>query len=152
MVNFLEKDELDRDVKRDLNILGLRIRSIIRSHHPRRRAESFRFAFKGVFHALVNEPNFRIQVFLVIVIIVMGFFYKINTTEWALLILSGGLLLSAEMINTVMEEFMDFIEPNRNGSVEVVKDLAAGFVLVMAVTSLAIFFLVFGKYILQSFI
>jgi undecaprenol kinase len=150
MIDFLEKDKLDREVKKDLNLVGLRIREIFKSHHPRRSAKSFKYAFKGVFHALLNEPNFRIQVLIVAATLALGLFFKITTIEWGLLIITGGLLLSAEMLNTVVEEFLDFIMPDQNDSVAVIKDLAAGFVLVMAFTSLSILLLVFGKYFIAE--
>lgn len=146
MVNLLNEDKLEKEVKRDLNLFGLKVHDFIKSHHPRRRAESFKYAFSGVIHALLNEPNFRIQVVIVIFSTILGFYFSIGTTEWGLLILTMGLLLFAEMVNTVVEEFMDYLIPDRNNGAKIIKDLSAGFVLIMAFTSLAILFLIFGKY------
>lgn len=146
MINFLQKDDMDKEIRRNLNLLGLKINEFIKTKHPIRRVDSFKYAFKGVFHALSNEPNFRIQVLIVLVTIMLGLYFKISTVEWGLLIIVGGLLLSAEMVNTVVEEFMDYLIPSENPVVAVIKDLSAGFVLIMAFTNLAILFFVFGGY------
>jgi len=120
---------------------------IWRSNHPIRRLRSFRYAFEGLFHALLNEANFRIQIVIAIVSIVAGLYLKITTTEWAVLTLSMGFLLFSEMVNTVVEEFIDHIIKEESQVAKIIKDLGAGFVLVSAITVLIILFLVFGKHL-----
>ncbi len=144
MVNFLEKDELDREVRRGLNMLGLKIRSLTNSRHPRRRIDSIRYAIKGILHALVNEPNFRIQLFIALGIFVIGTYLKISTIEWSILVLTMGILLGAELLNTTIEEIMDHVSPEQDEAVRIIKDVAAGFVLIMGLTTLFIAFLIFG--------
>jgi diacylglycerol kinase len=116
---------------------------LFRSHHPRRHAKSFQYAFEGIFHALVNEANFRVQVVITIVAVTLGIHYKIAVAEWGLLTLTSGFLLAAELINTVVEEFVDhLIEENHEG-VKIIKDVAAGFVFIAAITTLIILILIF---------
>lgn len=146
MIDLLQKDDLDKEVRKDLNLIGLKIHNLLKSRHPIRRVDSFKYAFKGVFHALSNEPNFRIQILIVLVTVILGAYFGINTTEWGLLIIAAGLLLSAEMINTVVEEIMDYLIPEESPVVAIIKDLSAGFVLTMAFTNLVILFLVFFKH------
>jgi diacylglycerol kinase len=116
---------------------------MLKSHHPVRHAKSFSYAFSGILHAIVNEANFRVQVFITIIAVVMGFFYKISTLEWAVLILSLGFLLSAELINTAVEEFVDHLVHEHHEGAKIIKDLSAGFVLTAAITTLIIMVLVF---------
>jgi len=118
---------------------------IFKSHHPARHAKSFKYAFEGIFHALINEPNFRIQLIIVTLAIIFGKKFGISNTEWGLLTISLGSLLSAEMVNTVIEEVLDYFYKDDNGAVKVVKDLSAGFVLVTSITALIILILIFGK-------
>lgn len=148
MVNLVDQEMVEENVKEGLNLLGLKIHDIIKSNHPLRRAKSFKYAFEGVLHALLNEPNFRIQIVIVITATILGFYFKIDTTQWGLLILSMGLLLFAELVNTVVEEFMDYLIPERNGGAKIIKDLSAGFVLIMSFTCLAILVLIFGEHFL----
>jgi len=120
---------------------------IWKSNHPLRRLHSFRYAFQGLFHALLNEANFRIQVLIAVLSISAGLYFHINTTEWAVLTLCMGFLLSAEMINTVVEEFIDHIIKEESQVAKIIKDLGAGFVLVAAVTTLINLVLIFGKHL-----
>lgn len=117
---------------------------IFRSHHPIRHAKSFKHAFEGIFHALLNEPNFRVQVVIVTVSIFFGKFLEISNVEWAILILSMGLLLTAELINTAVEEIMDHFVKHDNPVTKIIKDISAGFVLINAISSLLILYLVLG--------
>lgn len=120
----------------------------LQSKHPIRRVKSFQYAFEGVFHALVNEPNFRIQIIIALVSIGAGLYFKITNIEWGLLAISIGLLLAAEMINTVVEEIMDHFVHEEHPIVKIVKDLSAGFVLITSFITLVILFLIFGHKII----
>ncbi len=118
---------------------------IFRSHHPIRHIKSFRHAFNGIFHALLNEANFRAQIVIVIFAIIFGKLLKISNVEWALITLSMSLLLASELINTTVEEIMDHFVKHDNQIAKVTKDLTAGFVLINAIGSLIILYLVFGN-------
>jgi len=117
---------------------------IFKAHHPIRHAKSFKHAFEGIFHALLNEPNFRVQVVIVTVSIFFGKLLEISNVEWAILILSMGLLLTAELINTAVEEIMDHFVKHDNPVTKIIKDISAGFVLINAISSLLILYLVLG--------
>lgn len=118
---------------------------IFKSHHPVRHFKSFKHAFHGIFHALLNEANFRVQVVIVILVVFFGKFFQISNVEWAIITLSMGLLLASEIVNTTVEEIMDHFVKHDNNVAKVVKDLAAGFVLINALGSLIIFYLIFGN-------
>jgi diacylglycerol kinase len=120
---------------------------IWRSTHPLRRLKSFKYAFEGLFHALLNEANFRIQVIIVILSVIGGIYLNISIAEWCVLTLSMGFLLMAEMINTVVEEFIDHIIKEESPVAKIIKDLGAGFVFVAALTALIILTLIFGQHI-----
>ena len=124
------------------------MKKLLNSHHPIRQALSFKYAFEGIFHALINEPNFRVQLVIAAVSTFMGFYLKIHTMEWGLLVISLGFLIAAEMINTVVEEILDHFFKERDPVVKIIKDLAAGFVLVISGITLVILGLVFGPYLL----
>jgi diacylglycerol kinase (ATP) len=120
--------------------------SILKSHHPVKHLKSFKYAFSGILHSLYHEANFRVQILLTVVSIFAGFYFKISTTEWSVLIIAFGSLLSAEVLNTSIENFIDFLIPKKSEIVRIVKDLAAGFVLINAVSCGLILLIIFGKY------
>lgn len=119
--------------------------SIYKNRHPIRRLKSFQFAFEGIYHALINEANFQIQFVIAALSIIAGFFYKISPIEWSLLILSNSSLLSAEILNTAVEELIDYFFKEESVVAKLVKDLAAGFVLINAFATLFIVILIFGQ-------
>lgn len=121
------------------------MKKVITSHHPRRHIKSFKYAFHGLFYALLNEANFRVQVIISVLAFILGVYFKISNIEWGLIVMASALLLSAEMVNTVVEEFMDHFMPEESPIVKVIKDLSAGFVLTAAFSMAAILMLVFAE-------
>lgn len=128
------------------------MKSILRAHHPKKTIKSFGYAFSGVFHTLLNEANFRIQLLFVLAVIFFGAKFQIELIEWAVLITSLSVLLSAEMINTVVEHFIDVLIKEYHEGAGVIKDISSGFVLISGVSTLLITILIFSEEIIQLFI
>lgn len=120
---------------------------ILKSHHPVRHAKSFKYAFEGVLHALLNEPNFRVELVISLFFISVGIVEHFSLTHWAILVLAIGLLLCAEIINTVIEELVDLLVREYHPGVKVIKDMSAAFVLTASITTLLVFILLVRGYI-----
>jgi diacylglycerol kinase len=123
--------------------------SLLKSHHPIKHLKSFKFAFEGVLHALIHEANFRLQILITAVAVGLGFYFQISSSEWSVLILGFASLLSAEVLNNSIENFIDYLIPKKSNVVKIVKDLSAGFVLINALACLAILVVIFGKYFIK---
>lgn len=121
---------------------------LFKSHHPVRHAKSFKYAFSGILHVLFNEANFRVQVVIVVFAIILGLHFNISNAEWSLITLGMGMLLSAELINTVVEEFIDHLIKEYHEGAKIIKDMSAGFVLIMGITNLIVFAFIFGPHLL----
>lgn len=113
-------------------------------YHPARRFVSFAYALRGIWHAARREANFQIQLAIAAACVVAGMALGINLLEWAVVVLACGVLLGAELVNTALEELLDYLTPERSARVGLIKDLAAGFVLTVALAAAAAFALVFG--------
>ena len=122
--------------------------SLLKSHHPVKHFKSFKYAFSGVIHSLYHEANFRIQILITLLSVIGGFYFQISSTEWSVLIIAFSSLLSAEVLNTSIENFIDYVIPKKSEVVRIVKDLSAGFVLINAVACLIILIIIFSKYII----
>ncbi len=109
--------------------------------------KSVSFAFNGLKLALL-EKHFKIHLIAAVLSIALGFFLSINTTEWCLILICIGAVLSLEMINTAIEHLVDLVEPNYNPKAGAIKDLAAGAVLIFSIISAVIGTMIYGKYIL----
>jgi len=122
--------------------------SLLKSHHPVKHLKSFKYAFSGILHSLYHEANFRVQIVITLLAILGGIYFQISTTEWSVLIIAFASLLSAEVLNTSIENFIDYVIPKKSDVVRIVKDLSAGFVLINAVACALILVIIFSKHLL----
>ncbi len=118
---------------------------------PLARANSFRYAFKGLKLFFTTQHNSWIHLFATLCVIAAGFFFGITKTEWLFAVTAIALVLITEMLNTAIEFLVDFVSPEYNELAGKVKDLAAGAVLFAALMAAAIGVLVFGPYLLALF-
>ena len=106
------------------------------------------YAIKGVIQAFKTERNFRVQLVIGIVVIISGFYFQITNAEWIALLLTSGIVISLELVNTAIEGLVDLISRERHPIAGRVKDIAAGAVLFFAVIALITGILIFKKYII----
>jgi len=109
----------------------------------KKRLKSFLFAFNGIKELIKNEHNARIHIIALICVIGAGIFFKINLYEWMGITIVSGLVILTELINTAIERLADFVEPNINKKIGLIKDYCAGAVLISAIISLIIGGLIF---------
>ena len=109
----------------------------------KRLLKSFRDAFRGLEHAFWHEQNFRIQIFLAIVVLILTVIFPLKTWEIVMLILLIVAVLTVELLNTALEYFADLLKPRLNHYVFVIKDLMAGAVLISSMGALAIGLIIF---------
>ena len=111
------------------------------------RIASFKFAFQGIFFMLRTQKNAWIHLFSTILVIALGFYFKLNKLEWGMIIFAIGLVISAEMINTAIELLTDIISPEHHEKAGRVKDIAAGAVLIAAISAAIIGIIIFLPYL-----
>ncbi|MBU3011791.1 diacylglycerol kinase family protein [Polaribacter vadi] len=90
------------------------------------RIKSLKFALKGMWILITTEDSIKAQLFFAIIATIMGLYFNISTTEWALQFIIIGLVLVAEAANTAIEEVADFIHPDYHEKIGLIKDIAAG--------------------------
>lgn len=105
---------------------------------------SFKYAFQGMFSALKTERNLKIHVTIMILVIIAGIVLKISKIEWIICIILFGLVIGGEMFNSAIETVVDVAMPDINPKAKFAKDAAAGAVLVFAIASAIIGFMIFG--------
>lgn len=108
------------------------------------RIQSFQCAFAGIWHTIRTQRNAQIHLLIAFAVFVVGLWLKLTFTEWAIIVLTMGFVLATEMLNTVAEAAMDYATPDFDPRIKVVKDVAAGAVLVSAMTSVIVGLLVLG--------
>ena len=97
--------------------------------------KSFSYAFEGILHAIKTERNFKFHLIAAVIVISSGLVTGLELVEWyVILILIGG-MLSLELLNSAIERTVNLITLKRLPLAKQAKDLAAGAVLIFAITS-----------------
>lgn len=105
---------------------------------------SLGYAVKGIVASYSkNHVNIKIHTFVASTVILLGILLSISTMEWALVVLCCGVVIAAEMINTAIEALVDMVSPEWNLKAGLVKDISAGAVLILAITSVVIGLIIF---------
>lgn len=105
---------------------------------------SFYCAFAGLFYAIKTQRNMRIHLSFAIAVLILGLYLGLAWTQWAVLTLTIGFVIVAEMFNTVAEAAMDAATPHYHPLVKIAKDVAAGGVLFTATVSILVGLLILG--------
>ncbi len=104
---------------------------------------SVMFALQGMKHFFSGDRNGKIQVVLGVAAIALGFALSISSYQWLLVLFCIGLVISLEMINSSIEKYCDMITTDFHPGIRIIKDVAAGAVLVASITSLIIGLIIF---------
>lgn len=114
-------------------------------------AASFRCAFHGISQAVTSQRNMRIHLLIAVLAILAGLILRLTALEWFAILLLIGAVLAFEMLNTAIETLTDLVSPHYHPLAKDAKDIAAGMVLVMAVTAvicgLIVYFNAFSRLI-----
>lgn len=105
--------------------------------------KSFGYAINGLKGIILQERNFKIQLFVGTLAVILGFVLKLNAGEWLDLVIAITLVLIFELINTSIEEMVDLVSPDVQEKARIAKDVAAGTVLVASIGSLIVGALLF---------
>lgn len=117
-----------------------------------KRAKSFSYAGRGVWVFIKTTHNAWIHLALFVLAIFLGFYFGISKIEWMLLVLAGGFVIVAEAFNTAIEIDIDLTSPDYHPYAKDTKDVAAGAVLLAALTALTVGLLIFVPYLVDIFI
>lgn len=113
-------------------------------HHYR---DMFKVALTGIHVAYQEEKNSRFDLVMAFLVIIMGFVFHVQYLEWCLLLLCIGMVLTAEMFNTAIENVVDMICMDYHPMAKKVKDIASGAVLIICIVSAIIGLAIFVPYI-----
>lgn len=113
----------------------------------RGRGNSFACAWRGIVSLLHTQMNARIHLLATVAVIVAGFVLRIPRGEWVPLAFAIGIVWIAEAANTALELLADRISREHDEMIGRAKDVAAGAVLLAAITAAIIGALVLGPHV-----
>ena len=112
---------------------------------------SFKYAIQGFKIAFLNEFKIRLHSAIVVVVVIGGLLLNLSILEWISVVISMGIVLITELINTSIETLSDTLHPDVSEGIKNTKDIAASAVLIASTTALVIGLIVFIPYLCQYF-
>lgn len=104
----------------------------------RNRIKSVGFAARGALFLIRTESSIQVQVVISILVTAAGFYFDISSAEWIYQFLAIGMVMGVEGINTAIEKLSDYIQPERDAFIGMVKDISAGAVLFSSIAASAV--------------
>ena len=114
----------------------------------KRMLRSFGFAGAGIVALIQTQPNARVHVAVGTLAAWLAYVLALSPLECAVLALTMGLVLVSEAINSAIEAAVDLASPAIHPIARQAKDMAAGAVLLSAVTALIVGLVLFGPRLL----
>lgn len=113
--------------------------------------KSFGPAMKGIKFLFQSERNATVHVCVLLLVIAGGTYFQLSSVEWMFIAVAAGFVLCAEAINTTIEHLMNFIHPEHDAKVGVIKDIAAGAVLLSVVAAVIVGTIIFAPKLMVLF-
>jgi diacylglycerol kinase (ATP) len=105
--------------------------------------DSFNYAFEGIIHVLRTQRNLRLHFLAAILVFAAAIALGVARLQLIALVLAVAFVLVAEMLNTAIEGVIDVSTTSFDPNAKLAKDIAAGAVLIAAVTAVGVGYLVF---------
>jgi diacylglycerol kinase len=113
--------------------------------------KSFNWALNGLKTVWLEEINFRLECLIAVLILVTAIFFDFSFTELLAIIVAIIFVISAEIINTAVEDLCNKVQPNQDPLIGKVKDIMAGYVLIVSLGASVIGLLVLAHHFLNYF-
>jgi undecaprenol kinase/diacylglycerol kinase (ATP) len=97
--------------------------------------KAFINAFNGLKYFFLHERNGKIQLLVAILVILTAICTGCTVYEWLAILLCTGLVLGFEMLNTAIEKLCNAVQEEYHPVIKIIKDVAAGAVLLMSFIS-----------------
>ncbi len=114
-----------------------------------RKMQGLKYALTGIGIAIREEMSFQSQIGFGLFVLLLSWYFHITTTELLLVVFMIGLVMSAELLNTAIEELCDMVKNEQHPHVAKIKDLAAAGVLVASFTSIVVGLSIFIPYFMR---
>ena len=102
------------------------------------RLKSFVYAWEGIVSFFIWEQNAQIHLIFTFLVLVLSVTLGVSNWEAIAVVFSIAFVWVAEMINTAIEKTIDFVSMERHPQIKLIKDIAAGAVLVASLTAVIV--------------
>jgi diacylglycerol kinase (ATP) len=113
--------------------------------------ESANYAIEGILHAATTQRHVRYHFYAAVLILLLGLILGVTRFEFIVIVIVAIMVLAVEILNSAIEETVNIIFQEYDRRAKVIKDLAAGAVLITAVGAMIVGYVVFYKYFIGFF-
>jgi diacylglycerol kinase len=110
-------------------------------------ARKFHDAVRGVREGMRDQSSFIVHFFTALLVIVAGFAFHVNLTEWCLLVLAIASVLTTELINSALESMAKAITGTSDPHLGNSLDIGSAAVLCAATGASVVGTLIFGNHL-----
>ncbi|MGE0115776.1 MAG: diacylglycerol kinase [Steroidobacteraceae bacterium] len=96
------------------------------------------FALHGIATALRRERSLRLHAAAAVLVVALLALAQPAPLWWAIMAITIGGVMAAELFNTAIEELADHLHPQQHPQIKIVKDCAAGAVLLASLGALGV--------------
>jgi diacylglycerol kinase len=107
------------------------------------RIRAVKYALAGIVFCIRYEINFRIQLIVAVLVVLAGSIAGLSGMEWLCVTACITVVLMAEAFNTAAEKLCDLYCCNQHPVIKIIKDVAAGAVLLAAAGSIVAGLIIF---------
>lgn len=105
------------------------------------------YAINGILAGLHREGSLRLELAVAAAALLLLTWLKPGAVWWAIAVVMIAVVLAAELINSAIEALADHIHPTLHREIRVVKDMAAGAILVLNLAALAVLALLLATHL-----
>ena len=94
---------------------------------------STKYSMDGLLYAYKNEKSLWMHGFCTIIAVCLGIIFRISLVQWSMILISLGVILSIELLNTAIEAVVDMVTLEYHPLAKIAKDCgsAATFIAVL---------------------
>lgn len=109
----------------------------------RRKLSHFRPSWRAILFLWREEYSFKVLVIYGGITLFLSLVFHISTIEFLFVVLTIGVVLAVEALNTGLEELCDHVTPEEHPKIGVVKDIASGATLLVLIAAFLIGCIIF---------
>ena len=113
--------------------------------------ESANYAIEGILHSVKTQRHLRYHFYAAVLALLLSFVLGISKNEFIAIAIVVMIVLSAEMLNTAIEATVDILFKEYDKKAKVIKDIAAGAVLITAIGAAVVGYIIFMPYFKEVF-
>jgi len=122
----------------------------VETQRPRRPwSQKFRDALRGLKFGIRGHSSFFVHFFCAALVVAAAIQFQCTLTEWCVLILCIGFVLTAELLNSAIETLHRGLDPETRERTWKALDIAAGAVLFASITAAIVGAVIFGSHLVD---